>query len=259
MGNEHLLASLEGHVLSLKLNRPESLNSFSPQMIQGLINALEEARSSEDVRVITISGAGRSFSAGGDVKTMGETTPGVIYDHIGKLNQLIKLMKEVEKPIIAVVHGFAAGAGFNLALACDLILAANDSKFVLSFSQVGLISDGGGLFFLPRLIGTHRAKELLFNAEPIDAAYAHSLGIVNRIYPLEELEAGAMQYAQRLANGPIKAYGMIKKIADQSLVSSLDEILEQERITQAMVVTTEDHQEGVQAFKEKRKPVFKGK
>lgn len=259
MGNEHLLAHKDGHVLSLKLNRPEALNAFSAPMILGLVEALEEARADADIRVICISGAGRSFSAGGDVKTMGDATPENVYDHIGKLNKLIQLIKEIEKPVIAIVHGFAAGAGFNLALACDLILAANGSKFTMSFAQVGLISDGGGLFFLPHLIGIHRAKELLFSAEPIEAEYAHRIGIVNRLYPLEELEAGAMQYASRLAKGPSKAYGMIKKIADQSLASSLEHILERERTAQAMMVTTEDHREGVQAFTEKRQPSFKGR
>ncbi|WCK56369.1 enoyl-CoA hydratase [Aneurinibacillus sp. Ricciae_BoGa-3] len=259
MENNDLLITFEGPILSLKLNRPTALNAFSPAMIEGLIASLEEARNNEHIRVVLLSGAGRSFSAGGDVKGMGESSPGQVYEHVGKLNQLIKLMKEVEKPIIAVVHGFAAGAGFNLALACDLIIAAEDSKFVLSFSQVGLISDGGGSFFLPRLIGIHRAKELLFSAEPLEAAKAYEWGIVNRLYPLEELQTAAMEYAKKLANGPSRAYGLLKKIADQSLVSGLEDILEQERITQAMMVTTEDHEEGVRAFKEKRKPAFKGR
>lgn len=256
MGNEHLLVQKAGHVLSLKLNRPEKLNAFSPSMIRGIIEALEEAKRSADIRVICLSGAGRAFSAGGDVTTMSGAKPNNVYDHIGMINELVHSIKEIEKPVIAVVHGFAAGAGFNLALACDLIIAADDAKFAMSFAQVGLISDGGGLFFLPRLIGIHRAKELLFNTEPIDADYAYRLGIVNKLYPLEQLESGALEYASRLAKGPIKAYGMIKKIADWSLTSSLDDILERERVTQAMMVTTEDHQEGVRAFIEKRQPSF---
>jgi 2-(1,2-epoxy-1,2-dihydrophenyl)acetyl-CoA isomerase len=181
-----------------------------------------------------------------------------VYEHIGELNELILLMKELEKPIIAAVHGYAAGAGFNLALACDLILAAEESKFVLSFSKVGLVSDGGGHYFLPRLIGPHRTKELLFSAEPITVEAAYELGIVNQIYPADEFEAQVREYASRLAQGPSVAYGFIKKLVDQSFTSSLDDILEQERITQATVVSTPDHQEGVQAFREKRKPNFTG-
>lgn len=254
-----LLVNIEDSVMNLTLNRPDSLNAFSPDMISDLKEAIQTAKHNEKIRVVTISGSGRSFSAGGDVKTMGEAEPLEVYQHIGKLNELILSMRDLEKPIVAAVHGFAAGAGFNLALACDLILASEESKFVLSFSQVGLISDGGGLYFLPRLIGTHRTKELLFNAEPIDAKVAHSLGFVNQVYPMESFKDEVNAYATKLASGPSKAFGFIKKITDQSLGSSLDQILELERITQATVVTTEDHREGVQAFKEKRQPHFQGK
>lgn len=257
--NEHLLINIEGPVMSLTLNRPDSLNAFSPEMILGLTEAIKSAGENEEIRVVVLSGAGRSFSAGGDVKTMGEASAVQVYDHIGKLNECILAMKDLEKPIIAAVHGFAAGAGFNLALACDLIVAAEDSKFALSFSQVGLISDGGGLYFLPRLIGPYRAKQLFFSGEPITATVAFELGIVNQIFPIEALEEGIKQLATKLASGPSKAFGMMKKIADHSFNSSLGEILEQERITQTMMVQTKDHLEGVAAFKEKRKPVFKGK
>jgi 2-(1,2-epoxy-1,2-dihydrophenyl)acetyl-CoA isomerase len=257
--NEHLLINIEGPVMSLTLNRPDSLNAFSPEMILGLTEAIKSAGENEEIRVVVLSGAGRSFSAGGDVKTMGDASAVQVYDHIGKLNECILTMKALEKPIIAAVHGFAAGAGFNLALACDLIVAAEDSKFALSFSQVGLISDGGGLYFLPRLIGPYRAKQLFFSGEPITATVAFELGIVNQIFPIEALEEGIKQLATKLASGPSKAFGMMKKIADHSFNSSLGEILEQERITQTMMVQTKDHLEGVAAFKEKRKPVFKGK
>jgi 2-(1,2-epoxy-1,2-dihydrophenyl)acetyl-CoA isomerase len=133
--NKDLLVEKLGPVLALTLNRPESLNAFSPEMILGLKNALGEANKDPDVQVIVLSGAGRSFSAGGDVKTMGQGDGNQVYEHIGKLNELVLQMKDLEKPIIAAVHGFAAGAGFNLALACDIIVAAEDSKFALSFSK----------------------------------------------------------------------------------------------------------------------------
>ena len=254
--DSHVLADINKGVMHLSLNRPESLNAFSPDMITGLKDAFKKAKDDEGIRVVTISGSGRSFSAGGDVKTMGKREPLDVYEHIGELNELILLMRDLEKPIIAAVHGYAAGAGFNLALACDIIVAAEKSKFVLSFSKVGLISDGGGHYFLPRLIGPYRAKELLFSAEPITVEEAHSLGIVNHIYSLDEFEDKVREFADKLAAGPSTAYGFIKKIVDQSFESSLDEILEQERITQATVVSTDDHQEGVQAFKEKREPNF---
>lgn len=254
-----LLVENKDGVMNLKLNRPENLNAFSPEMISGLKGAIKDAKNDDRVRVVTISGSGRAFSAGGDVKGMGNKDPLGTYEHIGNLNELVLSMRNLEKPIIAAVHGYAAGAGFNLALACDMILAAEDSKFVLSFSKVGLISDGGGLYFLPRLIGPYRAKELLFSAEPMTVEEANSLGIVNHIYPLDEFQGKVSDFSAKMASGPSKAYGFIKKIADQSLNSSLEEILEQERITQATVATTKDHSEGIQAFKEKRDPNFFGK
>jgi len=254
--DSHVLVNINEGVMHLSLNRPNSLNAFSPDMITGLKEALNKAKVDEGIRVVSISGSGRSFSAGGDVKTMGKRKPLDVYEHIGELNELILLMRDLEKPIIAAVHGYAAGAGFNLALACDIILAAEESKFVLSFSKVGLISDGGGHYFLSRVIGPYRAKELLFSAEPITAEEAHFLGIVNHIYSSDEFEEKVREFSNRLSTGPVTAYGFIKKIVDQSSVSSLDEILEQERITQATVVSTDDHQEGVQAFKEKRAPNF---
>ncbi|WP_139311225.1 enoyl-CoA hydratase/isomerase family protein [Bacillus sp. MRMR6] len=259
MVQEHLIVEKLGPVLSLTLNRPESLNAFSPEMILGLKEALVNAQNDPDLQAIVLSGAGRSFSAGGDVKTMGQGGPGDVYEHVGKLNELILTMKDTEKPIIAAVHGFAAGAGFNLALACDLILAAEGSKFVLSFSQVGLVSDGGGSYFLPKLIGPHLAKQFLFSAEPIPAERLYELGVINRVVPLEKLQEETTKLALKLAHGPGKAMGKQKKLVERSFTSTLGEILEQERLTQALMVETEDHKEGVSAFKEKRKPVFKGR
>lgn len=255
--NKDLLVDIsDSGIMHLSLNRPNSLNAFSPDMMNGLKDALREAKQNKSVRVVVISGSGKSFSAGGDVKIMGEANAMETYEHIGKLNEVILAMQDLEKPIIAAVHGFAAGAGFNLALASDMILASEGSQFVLSFSKVGLISDGGGHYFLPRIVGAYRAKELLFSAEPIGAEEAHELGIVNHVYLEEEFKKRVKQFSEKIASGPAVAYGFMKKIVDQSYELSLDEVLERERITQATVVSTDDHKEGVQAFKEKREPVF---
>ncbi|NRG45546.1 enoyl-CoA hydratase [Bacillus sp. CRN 9] len=251
-----LLVEVKTGVMTLTLNRPESLNSFSPVIIEGLKESLTKAKEDANIKVVVLKGAGRAFSAGGDVKRMGSGSPLGTYEHIGKLNELIVQMSKLEKPIIAAVHGYAAGAGFNLALASDLILAEEDSKFILSFSKVGLISDGGGLYHLPRLIGLNKAKELFFHAEPLSVDEAYKLGIVNQIYAKELFAQKVEAYAQKLAEGPSLSYGFIKKIANQSFSSTLEEVLEQERITQATMVTTNDHLEGVQAFKEKRTPKF---
>ncbi len=259
MSQKHLVIEKLGPVLSLTLNRPESLNAFSPEMILGLTEAIKNAENDDDVRVIVLSGAGRSFSAGGDVKTMGQANGIQVYEHIGKLNELILTMKGIEKPIIAAVHGFAAGAGFNLALACDLIVAAEDSKFALSFSQVGLVSDGGGSYLLPRLIGPHLAKQFFFTAEPIPAERLYQLGVINYLFPLEKLQEETIKLALKLAYGPSKAFGKQKKLIEHSFTSTLEEILEEERLIQTLMVQTEDHKEGVAAFKEKRKPEFKGR
>jgi 2-(1,2-epoxy-1,2-dihydrophenyl)acetyl-CoA isomerase len=259
MTQEHLLVEKLGPVLSLTLNRPDRLNAFSPDMILGLTNTIQEAQNDDDVQVIVLSGSGRSFSAGGDVKTMGQAGPTQVYDHVGKLNQLILTMKNLEKPIIAAVHGFAAGAGVNLALACDLIVAAEDSKFALSFSQVGLVSDGGGSYFLPRLIGPHLAKQFFFSAEPISAERLYQLGVINTLIPVEKLQEETTKLALKLAHGPGRAYGKQKKLIDHSFTATLEEILEEERLTQVLMVQTEDHNEGITAFKEKRKPAFKGR
>ncbi|SFG50888.1 2-(1,2-epoxy-1,2-dihydrophenyl)acetyl-CoA isomerase [Halobacillus alkaliphilus] len=259
LGNDHLSVDLNGPVLSCVLNRPDALNAFSDDMISGLKEAIKEADQNDDIKVVVLSGAGRAFSAGGDVKGMGSGSSQEVYDHIGKLNELILMIKDLSKPVIAVVHGYAAGAGFNLVLACDQILAGEESKFVLSFAQVGLVSDGGGHYFLSKILGPYRTKELLFRAEPIPVETASEWGLVNRVYPLAELEESAMEYALRLAKGPGRAMGMMKKMVDQAENQDLAAVLEQERITQTMMVTTEDHKEGVQAFKDKRKPAFTGR
>ncbi|MEH7512107.1 enoyl-CoA hydratase [Gottfriedia acidiceleris] len=259
MSNEHLLVEVKERILTLTLNRPESLNSFSYEMLNGMTEALNQANLNPEIKAIVLKGAGRSFSAGGDVKTMGNVTPNAVYEHIGILNTVIKTIREIEKPVIASVHGFAAGAGFNLALACDLIIAADDSKFALSFSQVGLISDGGGSYFLPRLIGPYLAKQFFFTAEPVFAERLYQLGMINTLVPPENLAEETVKFANKIAAGPGKANGMMKKLINQSFTSSLDEMLELERITQPLMVATEDHQEGVAAFKEKRKAIFTGK
>lgn len=259
MENKSLLIDVNNKILSLKLNRPDSLNAFDFEMLTGITETIESAQLNPEIRAIVISGAGRSFCAGGDVKTMGNASPSEVYTHIGILNKCITTIKASDKPVIAAIHGFAAGAGFNIALACDLIIAAEDSKFALSFTQVGLISDGGGSYFLPRLIGPHLAKQFFFTGEPVTAERMFQLGVVNKLVPVQKLEEETYQLVSRLAAGPSKAIAMMKKLIDHSFTATLDEILEQERITQTFMISTEDHQEGVAAFKEKRKPTFTGR
>ncbi|NGQ94741.1 enoyl-CoA hydratase [Brevibacillus sp. SYP-B805] len=257
--SQDLLVERYDGVICATLNRPDALNALSRDMIEGLMDTIRTVKEDGTIRAMLLSGAGRSFCSGGDVKTMGQSSPPAVYDHIGRLNDLILAMAELDIPIVAAVHGFAAGAGVCLALACDQVVAAEDAKFVMSFSKVGLISDGGGLFFLPRTLGVYRAKELLFNAEPISAVTAKEWGMVNRVYPAANLQEEAMAYARKLAAGPSRAYSLIKKIANRALVSDLAAVLEMERSAQSMVASTHDHQEGVHAFVEKRPPRFEGR
>ena len=228
-------------------------------MISGITSALKDAQTNPEIRSIVINGSGRAFCAGGDVKSMGQGGPFSTYDFIATLNECILTMRNTEKPIIAVVHGYAAGAGSSLALAADLIVAAEDSKFALSFSQVGLVSDGGGSYHLTKLIGPYLAKQFYFSAEPIPVERLYQLGVVNQIVPQESLEEEVRNIATKLASGPSRAYGMQKKIINHAVTATLEEILDQERTTQPLMNQTEDHKEGVAAFKEKRVPVFKGK
>lgn len=260
MSQDHLLIEKAGPVLTLTLNRPESLNAFSADMLLGITEALNKAKNDDDIQVIVLAGSGRSFCAGGDVKSMGQASGGIhTYKFVGVLNELILTMKEIEKPIIASVQGYAAGAGCNLALACDLIVAAQDSKFALSFSQVGLVSDGGGSYILPKLVGPHLAKQFFFTAEPIPAERLYQLGGINFLVPKENLQEETMKFALKLAAGPGMSYGKLKKLVDESFTSTLAEMLEKERSLQAIMSQTEDHKEGAAAFREKRKPEFKGR
>ena len=252
MKSNHLLTEKSGAILSIMLNRPDRLNAFSPEMIQGLTETLREAQKNPDIRVVVLSGAGRSFCAGGDINLMKDAVPTAVYDHLGDFNTCILAMRDLEKPIIASVHGFAAGAGFNLVLASDLIFAAEDAQFILSFSQLGLVSDGGGSYFLPRVVGPYLAKELFFNAEPLTAQRAMELGIVNKLFPSAQLREETLAFAIKLAKASTKALGLIKKLVDRSFSASLEQILEHERAIQSTLVTSDDHQKAVKAFIEKR-------
>lgn len=259
MKNESLLIKKEGNVLSITLNRPEALNALNLEIKEGLLKIIDHAKSNPEIRAILLSGSGRSFSAGGDLKKMGKTDSVDTFEYLGKTKELILAMAQLEMPIIAAVHGNIAGGGCCLALACDIIIAAEDSRFIFSFSKVGLMPDNGGMFFLPRTIGLYRTKDILFTAEPISAETAFNWGMVNRIYPKEEVFGKAFDYAKKLANGPSYAIGQIKKISNLAIVNDLEAVLEMERSNQVVLQTTEDHKEGIEAFLEKRTPNYRGR
>lgn len=256
MNYKNIIAEQEDGVLTIKLNRPKVLNALTGEMKLELIHAFQNVEDNPEVRVIVLAGEGRSFSAGGDINRMDNVNPIETFDYLGVSKKLILLMSRLTKPIIAAVHGHAAGGGASLALACDIILTSETSKFSFSFSRIGLIPDNGGVFYLVHTLGVYRTKEILLKGESISAERAFELGLVNHIYKEDEFKAKTMEFANRLAQGSVIATEQIKSITNNALVESLESILEREQAIQPIVQTSAEHKEGVQAFKEKRKPNF---
>jgi 2-(1,2-epoxy-1,2-dihydrophenyl)acetyl-CoA isomerase len=257
---ESIIVELIDSVALVKLNNPVSLNSLSDSLKNDLKTFLSEAKNEISVRAIVLTGVGRAFCAGGDIKSL-KMVRGVVQGRmrIKNLHDLIYGIRNMEKPVIAAVNGFAVGAGMNLALACDIIIAAGNAKFSEIFTNIGLLPDAGGLFFLPRLIGPARAKELCFTARCIDAAEAERIGLVNKVVPLDRLLDESLSIAKTIAKGPSVSIAYIKRLINKSLETDLDALLEIEAFAQGVCMNTEDFKEGVAAFNEKRPPTFQGK
>ena len=256
---ETILYEVRDRVGLITLNRPDALNAVTAQMIDELMEALGQAEGDEGVRALMVTGAGRAFCAGQDVRTLSQGSKEELVDLIAnRYPPLILKFWSLEKPIVAAVNGAAMGSGFNLALACDLRLAAENATFGAVFVRIGAGPDSGAAFFLPRLVGTAKAAELLFTGALIDAAEAQRLGIVNRVVPVEALLEEAVALAGRLAQGP-RAVGLAKRALYGSLSLDLAQALAYEAQVQAEALATEDFQEGVRAFLEKRPPQFKGR
>lgn len=244
-------------ILKITLNLPERLNALDLVMREELKEVFLEARDDRSVRVVVVFGAGEAFCAGGDIGTMQGVDAPAGRERLKRIQQLVGLMVELEKPIIAAVNGFATGAGLNLALACDMIIASDRAKFRESFVMIGLIPDLGGFYFLPLRVGVPKAKELMMTGRMLDAQEAESMGLVNRVVPHQDLEKETMDLARGLAGGPGRAYAMIKS-ALKLWPSSLQTLMELEANLQAVAFATRDFDEGRQAFLEKRKPKFTG-
>jgi 2-(1,2-epoxy-1,2-dihydrophenyl)acetyl-CoA isomerase len=258
-----LLVSLDAGVLSLTLNRPDKLNAFNPEMHQLNKAAFERAREDAGVRAVLLTGAGRAFCAGQDLSER-NVAPGAapidLAVTIGSYyNPLVRRMRELPKPIVCAVNGVAAGAGANIALACDLVVAARSASFLQAFSRIGLLPDSGGTYFLPRAAGTARAMGLALLAEKLSAEDAERWGLIWKVFDDGALVKEATAIARALAEGPTKAYGLIKKALYASAGNSLDAQLDLERDLQREAGFSEDYREGVTAFMQKRKPNFKGK
>jgi len=270
-GTEHLLAHVEDRVAWLTMNRPERRNAFSNEMLVGLAKALEDAEAAADVGCVVLTGAGGAFCAGGDVKAMDAGTSQVPGSggrgidaaiHAQRLAQRATAGRiySMPKPVLASLPGAAAGAGFSLAMACDLRIASESAVLLTSFARVGFSGDWGGTFFLTQIVGSARARELYYLSERIDAAEALRLGLVNRVVPAAELEKQTRELALRLANGPSVAYRYMKENLNRA-ASGADvlECLDLEATHHVHTGQTEDHREAARAFVEKRQPVFKGR
>ena len=258
-----ILVSLDAGVLSITLNRPDKLNSFNPEMHQRLKAALERARDEAAVRAVLLTGAGKGFCAGQDLSERNVAAGAAPIDlsvTIGSYyNPLVRRMRELPKPIVCAVNGIAAGAGANIALACDLVLAARSASFLQAFSRIGLVPDSGGTWFLPRLAGAARAMGLALLADKLPAEEAERWGIIWKAVDDARLMDEASSIARKLAEGPTRAYGLIKKALYASASNTLDAQLDLERDLQREAGASEDYREGVAAFMQKRKPAFKGK
>jgi 2-(1,2-epoxy-1,2-dihydrophenyl)acetyl-CoA isomerase len=255
-----VITEKKGHVFIIRMNMPGKMNSLEKDLRSDLKDALRQFRDDGESLVAVLTGQGKAFCAGGSLLEMKEGMNACAgMDYMKDANEIIQLIAGIGKTIIAAVNGAAVGAGFNIAIACDLVVASSSAVFGQVFGKVGLIPDLGGLYYLPRVVGMHRAKELILTQRMVKAEEALQMGIVNRVVVPEELEARVLSLANEIADGPAVAYGLGKMILSKSWESNLDDILQYEALAQSICMQTEDNREGINAFYEKRTPVFKGK
>jgi 2-(1,2-epoxy-1,2-dihydrophenyl)acetyl-CoA isomerase len=255
-----VLSAFDGGVLTLTLNRPEALNALNREMTGALRDGIQAAARNPEVGAVIITGAGRAFCAGADLKDVvarreaGERDLGD--DLRTNYAPMIRAIRACPKPVIAALNGTAAGAGLSLALACDLRIAAAGASLIVVFVRVGLVPDAGSLFFLTRMLGLSKATELAISGDPLTAEDARTLGLVAAVVPPDQLMPAAMQQARRLNDGPRQTYALIKHGLERALDLDLEQAMELESQLQSVAAETTDAQEAIQAFLEKRKPQF---
>jgi 2-(1,2-epoxy-1,2-dihydrophenyl)acetyl-CoA isomerase len=250
---------LEGAVARIRLNRPDVYNSFNREMALALQGALDECKANAEVRAIYLTGVGKAFCAGQDLQEViaedGPSLTKILSEHY---NPIIIRLRNIEKPIVCGVNGVAAGAGANIALACDITVASKSASFIQAFSKIGLIPDSGGTYFLPRLIGWQKASALMMLGDKIDAEEAERIGMIYQVLPDKHFDDEAFKIAAKLAEMPTVGLGLTKRALNYSLYNELEKQLAIEDQLQTAAGRTSDYGEGVNAFLEKRKPEFKG-
>ncbi|WP_340151110.1 enoyl-CoA hydratase [uncultured Sneathiella sp.] len=259
-----LLETIEDGVATLTMNRPEARNAFTREMISGMSEKLTRLAKDNAVRVVVLTGAGGAFCSGGDVKSFAANAGAKVnlnekIQDLRERSEVSRLLHEMPKPTLAVIPGPAAGAGFSLAMACDMRIAADDAKITTAFSKVGLSGDFGGSYFLTKLLGEAKAKELYFTADVVLGKEAEKIGMVNKSVPADELPAAAAEMAKRLASLPTIAVGYMKKNINTASEGTLSDVLDWEANQMIRSFETEDHKGAAVAFVEKRAPEFKGR
>ena len=254
-----LLISKQHQVATLTLNRPKVFNAFNLSLCHALQKALDDCANDLDIRCVVLTGAGKAFCSGQDLSSFTSPNPPTFEEVLDEgYNPIILKIRQLEKPVIAAVNGVAAGAGANIALACDLVIAAESVNFIQAFTKIGLIPDNGGTFFLPRLIGWQKAAALMFTGDKVSAQEAEKMGMIYKSVPDATFLTAVEQLAHKLAQMPTKALGITKRALNQSLINDLKTQLALETQLQKEAASTADYKEGVSSFLEKRVPNFKG-